>query len=307
MTKALRNEKVRHIILSITIAFTCIVLLGFSKEIAESIRRGIRISVFTVIPSIFPFLVLSDYLATQLVRGNKLTFISRLYSIPKGSEGALLCGIICGFPCGVKYAKELYDGKAITKSELERLAGLVNTPSLAFVVSAVGMGMLNSLTDGFILFFSVAISVLLVSRLYPSKGNDFKKAAHNARQNFILAKSVKNAGLASLTISSYIIFFSGVIGIMQEILYNPFVFALTAAIFEIGNATAIITSLGFPKYLSFMLYGFALGFSGLSVHFQAFDVLPEDTSKKKYLVMKLSEGILCALIAAIAKTLIALI
>ena len=282
-------------------AITAVLLLTYSKQIAESIRVGIKISVISVIPSVFPFFILADYLSSQISTSPKSSQLNKIFSIPRGSEGALICGLICGFPCGIKYARRLYDGKVITKTELERLIGLVNNPSFAFVISGVGMGMLNSLKDGIILYLSVILSVLLISRIFYKSVKEFPEPTHIIGQNFNLVESIRNAGFSSLTVSSYIVFFSAILGIIQNMIKSSILCAIAASFLEIGNAATLITSLKAESSSAFILYGFCLGFSGFSVHLQAFEVLPGNISKKKYLTMKLLQGLFCGIIAFFLK------
>lgn len=299
----LRNTNVTFLISVASIA----ILLIFSQTIAISIKQGIKIAVLSVIPSVFPFLILAEYLSSEIKPSNKITLIQRLFNLPSGCDGALICGLVCGFPCGIKYAVGLYEERQINKDELERLIGLVNNPSLAFVVSGVGMGMLNSLSDGLILYFSLIISILIISRATADKNPKRKKQVDIPKQSFSLSSSIKNAGLSSLTISSYIIFFSAVLGVIKEIIPAGIFFTLISSFLEIGNASVVITSLKTDVYLKFLILGFCLGFSGLSVHLQAFDILPKNISKRKYHSCKLLEGVLCGLVSIILKTLICIV
>ncbi len=301
MTKKLVRGKIKISIYYLITATTVALLLLFSNQIADSTLNGIKISVLSVIPSVFPFFVLADYLSSQASSPSSPSLLSKIFSIPGGSEGALICGMICGFPCGIKYAKRLYDGKIITKSDLERIIGLVNNPSLAFVISGVGMGMLKSLKAGIILYISVIFSTFLVSKVFIADIEKTPKRQYISEQKFNFVEAIKNAGYASLTVSSYIIFFSAILGIFKELVKSELLCAIAASFLEIGNAASAITSLKIKANSAFLLYGFCLGFSGFSVHLQAFEVLPRDISKKKYLIMKLLQGFLCGLIAIILR------
>ena len=283
-------------------AVLIVILTAYAKEMSAFILQGIKISVFTVIPAIFPFLVLADYLSAESGDFPFDGFLARIFNIPRKSVGALVCGIICGFPSGVKYCARLYESKNITKEEFERLIGLVNNPSIAFVVSAVGIGFMNSQNDGILLFLSIIISVIITARTFKMPSQKMHNSDFISKQSFDFIKSIRDAGISALYISSYIVFFSSVIGFIKIFIKNGVILAFLASTLEIGNATSIISLLTLNEYHVFFLYGFALGFSGFSVHLQAFSLLPYNIKKGKYLLMKLFQGITCALCAAILKT-----
>lgn len=303
MTKMQSQTQKSNIFLlyHISISIIIVILIIFSKSISENIRNSIRLVSFSVVPSLFLFLIISDFISSKVTSipfGKK---ISNIFSISEGCECAIICGLVCGFPCGVKYAAKLYENGNIGKEELERLIGLVNNPSIAFVVSAVGVGMLNSVKDGFLLYISVIISILLVAKCYKRTVAYSSFTNDNFEQRFNLSKSIKNAGLSSVAISSYIIFFSAALGVLKSITESKIIISFFASFLEIGNATSEISSSGFSPSVSFIFYGFALGFSGLSVHMQAFDLLDADISKRKYFKMKLTQGVFCAMVAFVLK------
>jgi hypothetical protein len=118
-----------------------------------------------------------------------------------------------------------------------------------------------------------------------------------------LSKSIKNAGASSLVITSYIVFFSSVIKILSGFIKNQKLFTLITSFIEIGNSTFIISqSNTLPLEFQYALLGFSLGFSGISVHLQAFSLLPENTSKVTYYKTKLLQGVICAILFALYKT-----
>ena len=268
----------------------------------ESVIYATKLCVTSIIPSIFPFFIFADYLGAQQYNGATARTVSRIFGVSENCTPALICGLICGFPCGVKWALKLYEEGLISKTELEALMGLVNQPSLAFTVCAVGIGMLGSIKDGVFLYFSIIISVLISSRFLEFNNYKITKTDDIFRQSFNLTESIKNAGFSSLIVSSYIIFFSIVIKAFSFFIYPQSFLALISSFLEIGNATFLISNTSFSNPpLQNALLGFSLGFSGLSVHLQAFSLLPPNTSKKQYYKLKISQGILCAILFALYK------
>ena len=287
--------------------FFILILLFFSKDISNGIIYGIRLSVLFVIPAVFPFLVVADYITSKRIEFPFEGLIAKAFSIPETAVGALVTGFICGFPSGAKALVKLYERNAISKKQLESLIGLVNNPSLAFIVSGVGIGVLSSAFDGVLLFVSLISALFITANVFISKQVSFSKTSDISRQRFDLVDSIKNAGLSSLLISSYIIFFSAVLVIFKKAKLPPIVYALIAAVFEIGNATSDVKLLCLNQYLKIFLCGFAIGFSGISVHLQSFSLLDKSVSAKKYVIMKFFVGVTTGVIASILKTLFEII
>ncbi len=277
-----------------------VVMLLFGEAIKESIISGIRLSVLNIIPTLFPFFVLSDYWssAISLREDNMLAQgFRRAFKINGQAVTAFFSGIFCGFPLGVKTAADLYRDGSITKDELTRLSGFINNPSLAFVISGVGMGMYGSLKYGIVLYISVLISAVLVGVLFAKNSEEIKISTEIPRQKFDIVASIKSAGLSSVAISSYIIFFSGALGLLLALTKNEQLSTIFSPFFEVGNATSMIAKNALlPPLFASSLTAFSLAFSGFSVHLQTFAFLPREVSKSKYLLMKLLQGLLASLI-----------
>ena len=275
------------------------VMLIFGKELKESVLLGVRLSATNIIPTLFPFMVLTDYWVSVIDfrEGNIFSRIfERVFNIRGEGLSAFLCGIFCGFPMGVKTAVDLYHGGVIDKDELEHLAGFINNPSLAFVISGIGVGMYGSLQIGLLLYLGVMTSSVLVGLLFSKKTQKTHTHSEIMRQKFDLVASIKSAGMSSIAISSYIIFFSALIGLVSCIVKNSIFTTLFSTLCEISSATNLIANSGnFSTLISLSITAFALGFSGFSVHLQSFVFLPPEVSRKKYLLMKFLQGIFALL------------
>ena len=261
------------------------------------------ISFNNIIPTLFPFFILSD-LWSATVQTKRTGLLGRgfemLFNIDGRATNVFILGAVCGFPLGLKAAVKQYESGIITKEDLQVLCGFVNNPSIAFVISGVGAGIYRSFAIGILLYFSVILAACITGLIFRSKKKKITKSNHISRQSFSLVESIKSAGMSSITISSYIIFFSALISLIEKIPGNEFSLALISAFLEIASASNLIARLSnsLGAY-SLILTAFALGFSGFSVHLQAFVFMPKELSKKKYLLMKFVQGVLSALIISL--------
>ena len=141
-------------------------------------------------------------------------------------------------------------------------------------------------------------SAFIIGFFSKSKSCKIGYSIYKSEQNFDLTKSIKNAVYSSLNVSSYIVFFSTLLGIFFAISKNLLLTTYISPILEIGNATSLLSENRFiSPNLSFALTAFSLGFSGLSVYMQTLTFLPGDISKTKILIIKLLQGAICAALA----------
>lgn len=286
------------------LVYLCIALsilsIFWGKEIRVGVLRGIEISWKNIIPTLFPFFILSDLWSVSFeIFENSIvsrTF-KRIFGIPGCCLSAFLSGVLFGFPLGVKTACKLYDNGCVNKKQLSTLCGFSNNPSMAFVVSGIGVGILGSIKKGIMLFFACVISAVICGMLFRNSEEEPQHLEDISGQRFDLTESIKGAGLTSLVISSFIIFFSAIITPIGRLVDNQFVFASIASLLEVSSAVDIISKL--HGKLKILLLGFALGFSGLSVHLQSFSILPRDFSKARYLLIKAVQGLICALLSSL--------
>ena len=280
-----------------------IALIIFGEDIRLGIYNGFLFSIKTIIPTLFPFFILAD-LWISVYSINSEGQISRIFSRLFGVNGdglcALISGIICGFPIGVKIASDLYNDGRITKDELQTLCGFSSNPSIAFVISGVGIGILNDLELGLLLCFSTVMSSLMVGVVFKNKGEVSKKTGDIQRQRFNIVNSIRSAGINSINVISCIVFFSGILELINKVVDNDIISAIVSPLFELSNAIQIISrtaSLNQTQMLT--LIAFSLGFSGLSVHLQSFAFLPKEFSRRKYLITKLFQGLFSCIITRI--------
>ena len=276
----------------------------FSGEISEYIFEGMELAVSCVIPSSFPFMIIADFY-THYGSPEQLWIIGdmicKLVGIKPYMLSTFICGNVGGFPIGAKMAADLYSVNGCDKDELERLIPLSSNPSVAFVIGGVGLGMYNDATVGSILLASIFLSMLLcaiITRPNESK-NSFSLDISKQKYNFV--SSVKQSGASCISLISFISIFSAAVGIIKNHIKNEVVSYSFITILEVTNAVKIFSASNrIPLPISTALSGFTLGFGGLSVMMQsAALLLGSDLGMKKYLFIKLLQGVFCGAIASV--------
>ena len=280
-----------------------ILMIFFGRVIKDSIYSGLLFSLTAIIPTLFPFFILSD-IWSSLFYVDPSGWLSRGFEKIFKANGcaisALISGLVCGFPIGVKILSDLYQKEKITKEELEYLSGFANNPSCAFVISGIGAGIYNDINIGALLYLVVILSSVITGYIFRPKVMEHNKGKEISRQTFNFAASIKNAGLTSINVVACIIFFSGLIGLTSSIVKNTTIINLISLFLEVTNAVELIFSTKhLTLYYKLILTAFALGFSGFSVHIQAFGFMPREISKARYLIMKVVQGTISSLLIAL--------
>ncbi len=299
--KTARKYRADFVDLLVSLSIALAVLsfsLYLSPSVSKEISTALKMCAASIIPAVFPFMIISDFMLSYMHFEN-VGFIrrgfSKLFKINGYAISAFICGALCGFPIGVKIARDFYEYGLISADECERLIGFSNHASPAFVICAVGYGMRGSIRDGVILY-TVSLISSLISALFFSKGKTPSSFFLNdiASADFSLSNSIRNAAYSTLGVCSFICFFAAFGGVVGIFIGNDAVLALICAFLEIGTATRLISECSiFSHSISLALSAFAVSFSGMSVHMQSRALLSgSGISMKRYYLMKLLSGVL---------------
>lgn len=299
--------------ISVLCIFLFVLLFLDSETASEQMRRGMRICFETLVPSLFPFMVISEL----LVRSGACEPVSRLIGRPMkalfGVSGecasALLLGIVCGFPVGAKAAASLYARGDISKKDCEHLLSFCNFPSAPFVIFAVGEGMFGSKEVGILLYCTVLFSGLLYGMLFRRKNTRSdnikvsKSDLSNEKALSLFSSSVVSAASSVISVCAFVTFFTCFVGCISSLFgaasSSP-LRALLFSFFELTSGCAVCTSIAEPR-LSLILAAAACGWSGLSVFLQIYSLTRtegESLSLVSYIRSKVFCSIICALVTA---------
>lgn len=264
----------------------------------QGASQGLTLCADVIIPSLFPFLCLSGLcISAGLARrcGRLLEPLMRWAFRLPGATGLILgLGIIGGYPVGASATAGLYKTGAVTKSEAERLLCFCINSGPAFIIGAVGAGMLRSAQAGFLLYgahIGASLCVGLCLRLFVGHGEHVRreKAARTTLHGELppaaaFVHSVADAGAGMIPICAFVVLFACLLGVLRQTGILPFCTTLLAQVLPGGPkvSAAVMTGLlevtngcaaaaGCPY--SLFLISAMLSWSGLSVQFQVMAAL----------------------------------
>lgn len=305
MTKeVLRKNFIMPMLASI---FLCALLIKNSELAIGFVKKGMENCFLTVIPSLFPFMIISEMLSESGILsffgrfGERLS--RRLFGLSNSASSAVILGLLLGFPMGTKALISLYDRGEISQSELERAIGFSGIPSFAFIVNAVGISLMGNRRLGIALYIS-AISAAIISGIIskprklepflprPQKPTTIKKGLSE-----IITGAISSATNSTILLCAYVIFFSAVVGCISSGLgLMSASGAFLGSFLELSTGASSSAAIG--GRLGTALCGFTVGWSGLSVHFQTAALVGARVkSYFSYTLSKLLQGILCSISA----------
>lgn len=310
-----KNALSRYFFAPVAVCFLFALLFKNPQVAADYIKRGLNLCAGSIIPSLFPFMVLSELAistgAAAFAAKHLGAPISRLLGVSRNGAGAVILGILCGFPVGAKSAISLFDKDMISQRECERLLVACNIPSIGFVVNVVGGAVFQSVAIGWLLWISALLSSLVSGVLARISGKSKEDAPSRPSENYkkmpfssSFTRAVESSARSTIVICAFVLFFSALLGAAREalsalgapeelrILICGFI-ELTGGCSEAAGAAGPI--------LRAAICAFFVGWSGISVHFQIFSICEGRGIKfKGYIASKLFQGVLCSLIASVA-------
>lgn len=144
------------------------VLIIDARTAAAGALTGVQLCVRVVIPSLFPFFVLSTLLvgSAQGLDRRLLRPLGRLIGMPRGSESLLLTGLLGGYPTGAQHVAQAYRDGQLPEHTAQRLLGICNQAGPAFLFGIISTKF-PSVKFAWALWGIQLLSALLSARLLP--------------------------------------------------------------------------------------------------------------------------------------------
>ena len=315
-TKKVTRPRIGTICLSVLLLFTLALMLRRADIAANCMREGLTLSARAIVPSLFPFMVLSEIIVASGV-GEWLALplerpLGKLLGLSRTGCSAVVMGLVCGFPVGARCAILSYQKGTIDRAECERVLSCSSIPSAAFLISTVGTTLWKNTRFGVLLYicavFSAILSGFLLYAMQKRRNSNVwsNPKSFPAKIHFeagMFPSAIKNATLNTLLICAYVVFFCTLTGTVEIVLErfsaSETTHAILSAILELSGGVSVIASLNNRQFAA-LLTGATVGWSGLSVHCQMLSLCDGyDLSTRPYLVAKLVQTILCAIATAI--------
>ena len=296
--------------------FCLILMLRNSAVATEYIARGLRLCAKTIVPTLFPFMAISELALSSGVGAAMLrplaTLCRPVFRLSEQGCCAVFMGMLCGFPIGARCATAALKDNRLTNNEALRVLLFSTNPSTAFLINTVGVSLWGIRRVGVALCIVTLISQLVVGLLFthvflPKEQHaDFsvhvqaEKNENSIGISKLFTQAIGSACSSILLVCAYVVFFSALSGVLHLTLNRlsaPTILqAIIACFLELSGGVSIACGLSSVS-LGMALCAFAAGWCGVSVHCQLLSICDgHDLMFRYYFLAKLLQGLLCALL-----------
>lgn len=311
----------------VSLCFLAVALIYWGGEGANAVREGMELCFQVIIPSMFPFFILSNMVILMGFShslGQMFALIMQpVFRVPAPCGTAWVLGLVGGYPVGAKTTVSLLETGQCTKEEGERLLAFTNNAGPAFLFGVIGSGMFQSVAVGGMLYLShIVASVTVGALLGIWKGKRIgarvesvdcavKKVTEDTSFLSAFLESVTKAMESTLQVCAFILCFTVLIRLFTlggmitffasslAFIWEPlgfcseFAYPFVLGILELASGVTSVSGGTFSGQMA--LLSFFLGWGGCSVHGQTFSFLKDTAlTGKYYLGGKFFQGIFSA-------------
>lgn len=280
-------------------------LLLYARPVSSAVAESLALCTTVLLPTLFPFFVLSSLLTQSctLTRWGRL--MEGLFGLPGAMAPALLLGAFGGYPVGARTVAQLYSQGRCSKEQAEKTLRFCSNAGPAFVISAVGSGMLGDGRLGLRLWSVHLVSALLIGLFFKGTPNAVKSynCTVNSKQfsgrMAAFLQAVTGAMGAFLNVCAFVLLFAVLLCLLEQL---PFLSTLPApwdgllyGMLELTGGAARLAKADLPRRVLLPALSFLCGWGGLSVQCQAMDLLHRaGLPCRRYLKAKLLHGLTAA-------------
>ena len=263
-------------------------LIACSAEAMEAARASLQLCGEVLIPSLFPFFVISA-LIQELGLPSRLgrlaaPLMSRLFGVSGPGCASLVLGLMAGYPLGAASVAGLVRRGELSRAEGERLLGFCNNSGPAFMLGAAGAGVFGSARAGILLYVCHILAALLSGLLlsFGHRSRSFTRPEPSPICEGALSAAVLASVRNMLNVCGFVVAFGVVTGVLTAVGLLPALTldlsrltglevsacrALLTGFFELGGGVGAMRGLAAtPANLA--VCAAIVGWGGLSVHLQ---------------------------------------
>lgn len=282
-------------------AMGMIVLILDSKTAIAGAQEGVTLCIRTVIPALFPFLILSGTLTASLPgsRVPLLRPIGKLFRIPPNCDTLLAVGFLGGYPVGAQNLALAVGRGEVSRETARRMVAFCNNAGPAFLFGIISP-MFSSPSTAWFLWLIHIVSALLVSFVIPPEPSD--EAVKCTGSPMTLSRTLQQSIRVMSMICGWVILFRTVLRFSDR----WFLWAVPVAVrvllsgmLELTNGCVLLSQIE-NEGLRFVICATLLGFGGICVTMQTVSIAG-NYSLSSYFPGKALQTVLSFFLAAIGQ------
>ena len=275
-----------------------LVLILDIRTAIESASQAISLCITTVIPSLFPMMVLSSLL-TDRIAASTTHSTGKLCSalgIPSGQEGLIVSGFLGGYPVGAACIGTQYRMGNLERRDAEHLLYFCSNVGPSFLFGICGQ-LFSSKPAVWVLWAVHITSALMVGITHINKTTERYKQHKNTVRSTpeIIRSAMANMGV----ICGWVVMFRVIIQFCQKWLfcYLPTeIGIIISGILELTNGSCMLNQIK-NELLRFVICSVTLAFGGICVILQTASVI-SPLSTASYLRGKITQSLYSLFLSA---------
>lgn len=302
------KNKIINLIVIISCIIVLIEILINKILVFDTISYSMNIWLKSILPSLFPFFIISDilinYNITNYIPKTIRKVFTKIFNTSDNLITIFFLSIISGFPSNARNTKTMYEMNLITKEEATHALVFTHFSNPLFILGTLSVFFLHNETLGIIVLISHYISNIIIgisSRKYNTISNINYTLTTNKSQNFprIFIKAIRNAIDTLLTILGTLTCFLVLSSlIINKLNLSPYNSVILKGILEITMGLESLSLLNIPDIYKTIISTMFISFGGLSVHMQVLSFLIDtDISYKPFFIARIFHACISGLIS----------
>lgn len=263
----------KKIIACILSALGIFILVLDAKTAITGAKDGVQLCLYTVIPALFPFFILSGTLCRNItgISISILRPLGKLCRIPEGAESLLLLGFLGGYPVGAQNIRNAQQTGMINKQQAARMLGYCNNAGPAFIFGMAGSVFSRNYIP-WVLWLIHIVSALLVGILLPAQ--NCTPCQFSIHSNGNLVKDLEKSLRAMAYVCGWVVFFRVILSFCRRLFFWLFPIEMQVLLTGMTELTNGVCTLGAISCegMRFIICSAILSFGGLCVAMQTISV-----------------------------------
>lgn len=280
-----------------------LVLILDGKTALSGARAGVELCLATVIPSLFPFFLISSAVtaATAGLGAFLPASVCAALGIPRGAESLLVIGFLGGYPIGAQCVAQAVREKRLARVDGERMLAFCNNAGPAFLFG-IGASLFPNTLYCWLVWAIQILSALAVAICTPGKRR--ATIAPTQTTPFSLTAAMQRAVQTMGTVCGWVVFFKIVLAFVERwvfFLLPVNLRLLLSGLTELTNGCAALHEVG-SVGLKMRLFSLFCAFGGLCVCLQTHSVLTDGNLRgKAYFPGKAAQAAFAYLLSVLAQ------
>lgn len=301
------KQKIKNTVIILTSLSIIFNLITNPTLITRITNYSLSIWVENLIPSLFPFFVLSDilinYNITSYIPKRLKKVLTKLWNTSPNTISIFFLSMLSGFPSNARNIRTYYDKGQISTKEANITLAYTHFANPLFILSTTAIFFLHNKISGLIIMISLYLSNIILGIILrgynPTGPNINFNTVSTKSQNFgpifvsAIKKSIDTLLLILGILTTFLLLASLLINLINV---NTYTEVIIKSIIEITMGLKDLGTLSISITHKTVLATTIITFGGLSVHLQVISQLIGTNIKYKYFLYGRIIGSLLALI-----------